>query len=134
MITLKRDEKEKEKESEASAVKRGRWTKEDVGGEKKTEAETAAKDDKTKTEEEQMETTTETAAEVTTGNFTRYMTFFLFLNQNLADFKCSGLSKDQSEALLRAAVGLISVPVEPDALNAILRLCLRLTRTFSQAR
>ena len=59
---------------------------------------------------------------------------FLLLNKNIADFKCSGLSKDQSEALLRAAVGLISVPVEPDALNAILRLCLRLTRTFSQAR
>ena len=49
MITLKRDEKEKE--SEASAVKRGRWTKEDAGGEKKVEAETAAKDNKPKTEE-----------------------------------------------------------------------------------
>ena len=48
-------------------------------------------------------------------------------------FQCSGLSREQSEALLRAAVGLIAVPVEPDALNAILRLCLRLTRTFHEA-
>ena len=30
-------------------------------------------------------------------------------------------------------MGLIAVPVEPDALNAILRLCLRLTRTFKEA-
>ena len=67
MITLKRDEKEKE--TEASAVKRGRWTKEDSGAEKKTEAEGDVKEDnKTKTEEEQMETTTETTAEVNKGN------------------------------------------------------------------
>ena len=60
MISLKRDEKEKE--SEASAVKRGRWTKEDAGAENPE-----VKEDKTKTDEEQMETTTETAGEVNTG-------------------------------------------------------------------
>merc|ERR1719187_2866380 len=48
-------------------------------------------------------------------------------------YTCTGLTPDQSSAVLRAAVGLISIPVEPDALNAILRLCLRLTRTFNQA-
>ena len=50
-----------------------------------------------------------------------------------AKFSCTGLAPDQSEALLRAAVGLIAVPVHPDALNAILRLCLRLTRNFNDA-
>ena len=73
MITLKRDEREKE--SEASAVKRGRWTKEDSGAEKKAEAEGDVKEDKAKTEEEQMETTTETAAEVNTGK-KHHMTCF----------------------------------------------------------
>ena len=56
-----------------------------------------------------------------------------FILDESAKFECSGLNSDQSEALLRAAVGLIAVPVEPDALNAILRLCLRLTRTFKEA-
>merc|ERR1719270_2663383 len=54
-------------------------------------------------------------------------------SQTSTNYTCTGLSPDQSSALLRAAVGLISIPVEPDALNAILRLCLRLTRTFNQA-
>ena len=69
MITLKRDEKEKE--SEASAVKRGRWTKEDLpdGPEKKRETESEDKEEKSKTEEEQMETTTETSADIITGNY-----------------------------------------------------------------
>ena len=48
-------------------------------------------------------------------------------------YRCTGLTEEQSSALLRASVGLVAVPVEPDAINAILRLCLRLTRHFHLA-
>jgi len=142
MITLKRDEKE----AETAVERRGRWKKEDslaAPGEKKEEdekeetagsteeASTAAapitgpsaaepeKMETSQTDTEKQETIDSNAAKSTPPPHTIY--------------KCSGLSSSQSQALLRAAVGLIAVPVEPDALNAILRLCLRLTRTFSQA-
>ena len=36
-------------------------------------------------------------------------------------------------SLSAAAHSLIAVPVEPDALNAIMRLCLRLTRSWELA-
>lgn len=39
-----------------------------------------------------------------------------------------GLTASERTALLKACVGLVDVPVEPDALNAVLRLCLRLTQ------
>jgi len=45
----------------------------------------------------------------------------------------AGLSAKDRTALLEACVALIEVPVEPDALNAVLRLCLRLTQSFDQA-
>ena len=118
MISLKRDDKTKKDDKDAlnTLVKKGRWTKEDVATEEKEE------DTKTVTEkpaeDEKMETTGDNeVSEPKTED----------------KFKCTGLTKGQSESLLRAAVGLIAVPVEPDALNAILRLCLRLTRTFSEA-
>ena len=41
-----------------------------------------------------------------------------------------GLSKGDRTELLRACVALVSVPVDPDALNAVLRLCLRLTQVM----
>ena len=44
-----------------------------------------------------------------------------------------GLSPDEKSRLLAACVGLVAVPVEADALNAVLRLCLRLTQEFEQA-
>ncbi len=44
-----------------------------------------------------------------------------------------GLSSSERMALLKACVALVDVPVDPDALNAVLRLCLRLTQDFDQA-
>ena len=49
------------------------------------------------------------------------------------EYRCSGLSHDDSVNLLRACVNMINIPVEPDALNAIMRLSLRLTRDFELA-
>ena len=113
MIVLKRDEKEPVEAVE----KKGRWKKEDTKVEEKEEGEQEEKKEAEKTTEdetEKMETTEEGASPV-------------------AEAPCVGLTQEQSSVLLRAAVGLISIPVEPDALNAILRLVLRLTRTFAQA-
>ena len=50
-----------------------------------------------------------------------------------SDYSATGLSSDSCVRLLRACVALIGVPVEPDALNAIMRLSLRLTRDFELA-
>ena len=50
-----------------------------------------------------------------------------------SDYECTGLSREESVNLLRACVSMIAVPVEPDALNAIMRLSLRLTRDFDLA-
>jgi len=44
-----------------------------------------------------------------------------------------GLSTDERASLLRSCVALIKVPVDPDALNAVLRLSLRLTQDFERA-
>ncbi|XP_067140217.1 E3 ubiquitin-protein ligase HUWE1 isoform X2 [Centruroides vittatus] len=44
-----------------------------------------------------------------------------------------GLVPDQCETLIRVCVGLIGVPVEPDTLHAVMRLCLRLTRNHAYA-
>ena len=41
---------------------------------------------------------------------------------------CRGLSPDQVSSIIRSAVGLISNPVDPDTLHAVMRLSLRLTR------
>ena len=49
------------------------------------------------------------------------------------DYACYGLPQHSCVRLLRACVHLIGLPVEPDALNAIMRLCLRLTREFDLA-
>ena len=49
------------------------------------------------------------------------------------DYACTGLPQASCVRLLRACVHLIGLPVEPDALNAIMRLCLRLTREFDLA-
>ena len=43
-----------------------------------------------------------------------------------------GLNLKERTSLLTACVGLIGVPVDRDALNAVLRLCLRLTQDFEQ--
>ena len=43
-----------------------------------------------------------------------------------------GLNSKERTSLLTACVGLIGVPVDRDALNAVLRLCLRLTQDFEQ--
>lgn len=44
-----------------------------------------------------------------------------------------GLTSANCSALIRACVGFISIPVEPDTLHAVMRLCLRLTRDYEQA-
>lgn len=44
-----------------------------------------------------------------------------------------GLSQEQCVLLVKMCVGLISIPVEPDTLHAVMRLCLRLTRNHSNA-
>lgn len=44
-----------------------------------------------------------------------------------------GLQSDQRAALVRACVGFMNVPVEPDTLHAVMRLCLRLTRQYEHA-
>ena len=49
------------------------------------------------------------------------------------EYSATGLSSDACVRLLRACVNMIAVPVEPDALNAIMRLSLRLTRDFELA-
>jgi len=125
MITLKRDEKDQE-----SSERKGRWKKDDtVATENKDDIkEDSGNSPDSSSEPEKMEIS---PSDVEKQDDTRE----LKSNDSCAQtsYKCSGLSSGQSQALLRAAVGLIAVPVEPDALNAILRLCLRLTRTFSHA-
>ena len=130
MIVLKRDEKD------ADVEKKGRWKKEDS-------MDTKTKDEKSK--ESTMDTTVDKSEEETAGTVTptseatgggeegEKMETSDETSSTATSYTCTGLTPDQSSALLRAAVGLISIPVEPDALNAILRLCLRLTRTFNQA-
>ena len=44
-----------------------------------------------------------------------------------------GLSADHITAIIRACVGLISIPVEPDTLHAVMRTCLRFTRDHRNA-
>ncbi len=44
-----------------------------------------------------------------------------------------GLSEDERASLLRSCVTLMKVPVDADALNAVLRLSLRLTQDFDRA-
>merc|ERR1719239_1118553 len=132
MIVLKRDEKE----AAADVEKKGRWKKEDsVAGDAKTKDE-KSKDattmDTTTDKSGEEETVTPTSGEATSEG-EKMETNDEASTTTATSYTCTGLSPDQSSALLRAAVGLISIPVEPDALNAILRLCLRLTRTFNQA-
>ncbi|XP_023930490.1 E3 ubiquitin-protein ligase HUWE1 [Lingula anatina] len=49
-----------------------------------------------------------------------------------------GLTPEQINTIVRASVGMIAIPVEPDTLHAVMRLCLRVTRehqhslTFTQ--
>ena len=45
----------------------------------------------------------------------------------------NGLSAEGRSSLLKSCVALISLPVDADALNAVLRLCLRLTQDFQLA-
>ena len=45
----------------------------------------------------------------------------------------NGLAADERSSLLRSCVALINVPVDADALNAVLRLCLRFTQDFRYA-
>merc|ERR1719187_14784 len=130
MVVLKRDEKD----GGGDVEKKGRWKKEDS-------LDTKTKDEKSK--DTTMDTTADKSKEEV-GSVTPTSEFLAGgelgekmetceESQTSTSYTCTGLSPDQSSALLRAAVGLISIPVEPDALNAILRLCLRLTRTFNQA-
>lgn len=44
-----------------------------------------------------------------------------------------GLSKEIAREIVRACVGLISVPIERDCLHAVMRMCLRLTRDYEHA-
>lgn len=44
-----------------------------------------------------------------------------------------GLSPEERTQLLMACVALVGIPADRDALNAVLRLCLRLTQDFDQA-
>ena len=44
-----------------------------------------------------------------------------------------GLMDDQVERIVRCAVGLISLPVEPDSLHAVMRITLRITREHKHA-
>ena len=53
--------------------------------------------------------------------------------EGMEDYQCTGLSHESSVNLLRACVNMIAIPVEPDALNAIMRLSLRVTRDFDLA-
>ncbi len=39
-----------------------------------------------------------------------------------------GMCEENRDSLLKACVALVAVPVDADALNAVLRLCLRLTQ------
>merc|ERR550532_1890940 len=133
MIVLKRDEKESDVE------KKGRWKKEDrpmtladtkCNDPNLTLAQNYAKN--TGQDKAEEETATPTS-EATAGGEVEKMETSEEASTTATSYTCTGLTPDQSTALLRAAVGLISIPVEPDALSAILRLCLRLTRTFNQA-
>ena len=45
----------------------------------------------------------------------------------------NGLSSAMRTQLLVACVSLVGIPADRDALNAVLRLCLRLTQDFDQA-
>ena len=113
MIVLKRDEKEV-----VDVERKGRWKKED-SKEMPKEPEEAGKE--TAEVEKEGDEATSVAAEETMET------------SSPVPYSCTGLTPDQASTLLRAAVGLIAIPVEPDALNAILRMCLRLTRQFNQA-
>ncbi|XP_076304373.1 LOW QUALITY PROTEIN: HECT, UBA and WWE domain containing E3 ubiquitin protein ligase 1 [Tachypleus tridentatus] len=56
------------------------------------------------------------------------------VSQPIAEVKIvQGLTREQSATLVRACIGLISIPVEPDSLHAVMRLCLRLTRSYENA-
>ncbi|XP_078678082.1 E3 ubiquitin-protein ligase HUWE1-like isoform X6 [Branchiostoma floridae x Branchiostoma belcheri] len=44
-----------------------------------------------------------------------------------------GLASEQISTLVRACVGLIGIPVDPDTLHAVMRLCLRCTREHQHA-
>lgn len=44
-----------------------------------------------------------------------------------------GLTHEQGSILIRSCVGLLSVPIEPDTLHAVMRCCLRLTRLHEHA-
>ena len=45
----------------------------------------------------------------------------------------NGLSREERSLVLESCVNLMGVPVDHDALNAVLRLCLRLTQDFDAA-
>ena len=45
----------------------------------------------------------------------------------------SGLNLDQGSELIKACVGLLCIPADPDTLHAAMRLCLRLTRHYQHA-
>ncbi|XP_066283508.1 E3 ubiquitin-protein ligase HUWE1-like [Branchiostoma lanceolatum] len=44
-----------------------------------------------------------------------------------------GLASEQISTLVRACVGLVGIPVDPDTLHAVMRLCLRCTREHQHA-
>ena len=54
-------------------------------------------------------------------------------NDDEAPHIVSGLRHDMIQSAIRACVGLISLPVDPDTLHATLRLTLRLTRDHYNA-
>ena len=111
MIVLKQDKKEADKE----VKKKGRWKKEDTEEGKKEE-----------------EGAIKPPAEVN-KKFTKSMDT---RDKEQDQEKGAGaiiLSQELFIALLRAAVGHISIPVDLEALNTILQLCLLLMRTFSEA-
>ncbi|XP_068082120.1 E3 ubiquitin-protein ligase HUWE1 [Anabrus simplex] len=45
-----------------------------------------------------------------------------------------GLIPTDAALVIRACVGLLAIPVDPDTLHAVMRVCLRLTRNFDNAK
>ena len=55
-------------------------------------------------------------------------------NSKISDFKVlKGLEESQKTSLIRSCVEFISAPVEPESLHAVMRLCLRITRSHDMA-
>jgi len=116
MICLKNPDKppaKKDQETDTKQIEAGSEEKKEDSEAKKEEG--GLNEEKgNENEEEKMETEPQTEAKK-------------------PDYECRGLQREECLNLLRACVSMIAVPVEPDALNAIMRLSLRLTRDFELA-